>query len=84
MRPFKIAAIAVGALIALLVVSSVIGLLIWAAVAALVGAVVVLGVKAAFRNKQVSRARPDREVRQKASSVDDEMAQLRREMGDRR
>jgi hypothetical protein len=93
MRWFKVAAIAVGVLIALLVVSSVIGLLIWGAIAALVVATVVLGVKAASRNKQVS-GRADREVRQpeynrplrrqEAPNVDDELARLKREARDSR
>ena len=60
MRWFKVAAIAVGVLIAFLVVSSVIGFLIEAAIAALVVATIVLAVKVAFYRKQVSWKRPDR------------------------
>jgi membrane protein implicated in regulation of membrane protease activity len=63
MRWFKVAAIAVGVVIALLVVSSVIGFLLEAAIAALVVATVVLAVKVAFYRGQVSRNRRDSEVR---------------------
>lgn len=92
MRWFKVAAIAVGVLIAFLVVSSVIGFLIEAVIAALVVATIVLGIKVAFSNKQVPWKRPDREVRrptdstplrrQKTSNVDDELNRLKRQMGD--
>jgi hypothetical protein len=90
MRKFKLAAIAVGVLIALLAVSSVIGLLIWAAMAALVVATIVLGIEVAFRRGQVSRRRHYREVREPgrgrplrrpaSPDVDDELARLRREL----
>ena len=92
MRWFKVAAVAVGALIAFLVVSSVIGFLVEAAIAVLVAAVVVLGIKASFHKRQVSSKKPDREVpgpvpnspprRQKTPDVDDEIARLKRETGD--
>ena len=62
MRRFKIAAIGVGVLLALLGVSSVIGLLIWAVIGALVVGVIVLGAEAGLRGLQVSRHRPYREV----------------------
>ena len=91
MRWFKVAAIAVGVVIAFLVVSSVIGFLMEAAIAALLIAVVVLAVKVAFYRGQVSRKRPDSEVRGPTYSsplprhnvrhVDDELARLKREMG---
>ncbi|HEY2575107.1 MAG TPA: hypothetical protein VGI74_02255 [Streptosporangiaceae bacterium] len=91
MRWFKVAAIAVGVLIAFLVVSSVIGFLLEAVIAALVVAVIVLGIKAVSHNKQVSSERSDREVyepayksplgRQKMPNTDDELARLKREMG---
>ena len=63
MRWFKVAAIAVGVVIAFLIVSSVIGFLMEAAIAALVVATVVLAVKVAFYRGQVSRNRRDSEVR---------------------
>lgn len=91
MRWFKVAAIAAGVLIAFLVVSSLIGFLIEAAMAALVVAVIVLAVKVAYYRKQVSRDRPDSEIREPRYSsplprhntrdVDDELARLKREMG---
>jgi membrane protein implicated in regulation of membrane protease activity len=91
MRWFKVAAIAVGVVIAFLVVSSVIGFLLEAAIAALVVATVVLAVKVAFYRGQVSRNRRDSEVRGPTYSsplprhlwrdVDDELARLKREMG---
>ena len=44
-------------------------------------AAIYFGVKAAYRNKQVGRKRPDRELpRQQAPDVDDELTRLRREM----
>jgi len=91
MRWFKVAAIAAGVLLAFLVVSSVIGFLMEAAIAALVVATIVLAVKVAFYRGQVSRKRPDSEVRGPTYSsplprhnvrhVDDELARLKREMG---
>jgi hypothetical protein len=92
MRWFKVAAIAAGVVIAFLVVSSVIGFLMEAAIAALVVVTVVLAVKVAFYRGQVSRNRHDSEVRGPTYSkplphhhgrdVDDELARLKREMGD--
>ena len=80
-----------GVLIAFLVVSSVIGFLVEAAIAALVVAVIVLAIKAAFYRNQLSSKRPDSEVREPRYSsplprhnppdVDDELARLKREMG---
>ena len=91
MRWFKVAAIAAGVLLAFLVVSSVIGFLMEAAVAALTVATIVLAVKVAFYRKQLSWNRPDGEVREPAHSsplprydtrdVDDELARLKRQMG---
>ncbi len=91
MRWFKVAAIAVGVLLAFLVVSSVIGFLFEVAVAALVVAVVALSIKVAVYRKQLSRKGPDGEVREPRYSsplprhntrdVDDELARLKREMG---
>jgi uncharacterized membrane protein len=82
MRRFKMAAIAVGVLIGYLVISTVIGFLIWAALGALAAAAIVLGIKTAFRKNQVSRKSPDRELpRQEALNVDDELARLKREKG---
>jgi hypothetical protein len=91
MRWFKVAAIAAGVLLAFLVVSSVIGFLMEAAIAALVVATVVLAVKVAFYRRQISRSGPDSEVRGSTYSrplprhnrqdVDDKLAQLKREMG---
>jgi len=73
------------------VVSSVIGFLMEAAIAALVVATIVLAVKAMFYRKQVSWKRPDGEVREPAYSsplprhntreIDDELTRLKREMG---
>lgn len=91
MRWFKVAAIAAGVVIAFLVVSSVIGFLMEAAIAALVVATVVLATKVAFYRGQVSRNRRDSEVHGRAygsplprhhrRDVDDELARLKREMG---
>jgi hypothetical protein len=91
MRWFKVAAIAAGVLLAYLVISTVIGLLIEAALAALVVAVIVLAIKVAFYRKQISSNRPDSEIREPRYSsplprrntrdVDDELARLKREMG---
>jgi hypothetical protein len=71
--------------------SALIGYLIWAVIAALVVATVVLSVKAAHYKKQVSRERAGRGLREPAYSgssrrqrtpdVDDELARLKREMG---
>ena len=87
MRWFKVAAIAAGVLLAFLVVSSVIGFFMEAALAV---ATIILAVKVAFSRKQVSRNRPDGAVREPAYSsplprydtrdVDDELARLKREM----
>ncbi|MDQ2813959.1 MAG: hypothetical protein M3Z75_19355 [Actinomycetota bacterium] len=67
MRWFKVAALAVGILIAFLVVGSVIGFVLHAVVelviAALVVGAIVVAIKVARSGKQVSRKRPDREVR---------------------
>jgi len=92
MRWFKVAAVALGILVVLLVVSSVMGFLIEAAIALLVVAAIAFGIKAALYKKQVSGKRRDREVRgpaynsllhrQKPPNVDDELARLKREMGD--
>jgi hypothetical protein len=92
MRWFKVAAVALGLLIVLLVVSSVLGFLIEAVIAMLAVAAIALGIKAAFYKKQVSGKMPDSEVRgpaynsllhrRETPNVDDELAQLKREMGD--
>lgn len=92
MRWFKVASIVVGVVIAFLVVSSIIGFLMEAAIAALVVAAVVLAVKVAFYRGQVSRSRRRSEVRGPTHSspvprrlwrdVEDELAWLKREMGD--
>ncbi len=91
MRWFKVAAIAAGVLIAFLVVSSVIGFLMEVAIGALVVAVIVLAVKVAFYRGQVSRGRPDSEIReprygsslprQHVRDLEDEIERLKREMG---
>ena len=90
MRWFKVAAIAAGVFVAFLVISSIIGFLMEAAIAALVVATIVLAVKVAFYRKQVAWNRSDSEVRGSAYSsslprhngrdADDELARLRREM----
>ena len=90
MRWFKVAAIAAGVLIAFLVVSSVIGFLMEAAIAVLVIAVIALAVKVAFYRGQVSARTPDSEIREPGYGgslprhatrhVDDELARLKREM----
>ncbi len=87
MRWFKVAAIAAGVLLAFLVVSSVIGFFMEAALAV---AAIILAVKVAFSRKQVSRKRPDGAVREPAYSsqlprydtrdVDAELARLKREL----
>jgi hypothetical protein len=91
MRWFKVAAIAAVVLLAFLVVSSVIGFLVEAAIAALIVATIVLATKVAFYRGQVSRNRSHSEVREPTHSsplprynmrdVDDELARLKREMG---
>jgi hypothetical protein len=91
MRWFKVAAIAAGALIVFLVVSSLIGFLMEAAIAALVVASIVLAIKVAFYRRQGAWNRPGGQVRGSAYSsalarhdrrdVDDELARLKREMG---
>jgi hypothetical protein len=67
MRWFKVAALAVGILIAFLVVGSVIGFVLHAVlylvIAALVVGAIAVAIKVARSGKQVSRKRPDREVR---------------------
>lgn len=92
MRWLKVAGIAAGVLIALFVVSTVIGYLIDAVVAAVVVAAIVLVVKAARHHQQVSQKDPAGEVgeatysstprRQKTPDVGRELARLKREMGD--
>lgn len=92
MRWFKMAVISAGVLLAFLVVSSVIGFLMEAAIAALVVATIVLAVRVTFYRKQVSRNRSNSEFRESASSsplprhntrdIDDELARLKREMRD--
>jgi hypothetical protein len=67
MRWFKVAAIAAGVLMAFLVISSIIGFLMEAAIAALLVATVVLAVKVAFYRKQVASNRPDSAVRGSAN-----------------
>lgn len=91
MRWFKVAGVALGALIVFVVVSSVIGFLVEAVIAVLVVAAIALGVKAAIYKRQVSGSRPDREVRgpayqrpasrRQTRNVEDELARLKREMG---
>jgi membrane protein implicated in regulation of membrane protease activity len=92
-RWFKVAAFAIGVVIAFLIVSSVIGFLVEALIAVLVVAVVVLAVKVAFNRRQVSRKTPDKEVRGPRYSrrrrhdgpgVEDELTRLKGEMGDDR
>lgn len=92
MRWFKVAAVALGALVVFVVVSSVIGFLIEAVIAVLVVAAIALCVKVAFHTGQISGKRPDREVRgpaykrpasrRQTRNVEDELARLKREMGD--
>lgn len=87
---FKVAAVALGALVVFVVVSSVIGFLVEAVIAVLVVAVVVLGVKAAFNTGRIPGGRPDRQVRgpagkrrsrQQTRDVEEELARLKRGMG---
>ena len=68
MRWFKVAAIEAGVLLAFLVVSSVIGFLMEAAIAILAVTTIVLALKVAFFRKQVSRNRPDSEFREPTHS----------------
>jgi hypothetical protein len=67
MRWFKVAAVGVGILIALIVGWAVVGFVLHAVefivIAALVVGAVVVAIKVARSGKQVSRKRPDREVR---------------------
>jgi len=91
MRWFKVVAVAVGVFVVLVVASTLVGYLIWAAIAALVVATIVLALKAAHYKRQVSWERPDRGLRepaygsqphrQRTPNVDDELARLKREMG---
>jgi high-affinity Fe2+/Pb2+ permease len=91
MRWFKVAAIAAGVLIAFLVVSSIVGLFIEVAIAALIVASVVLAIKVAFYRRQVARNKSWSEIREPAYSNsrprrkmpdgDDELSRLKREMG---
>ena len=86
---FKVAAVAVGVFVAFLVVSTVMGYLIWGVIGALVIAVIVLAIKARS-GRQVAWEEPDRGIResgdsgqrrrQKTRDVDDELARLKREM----
>ena len=68
MRWFKVAAIAGGVLIAFLIVSAVIGtvlhLVIDVVIAALVVGAIAVAIKVARSNRQVSRKRSEREVRE--------------------
>jgi hypothetical protein len=91
MRWFKVAAFAIGVLIAFLVVSSLLGFLVEVAIAALIVGVGVLAIKVAFYRKQVSWKGSGRQVRGPRDSgpqrrhntpdVDDELTRLKREMG---
>jgi hypothetical protein len=93
-RWLKVAAFAIGVVIAFLIVSSVIGFLIEAVIAVLVVAVIVLAVKVALGRRQVSSRTPDRAIRGPRSSrrrrrddrphVEDELTRLRGEMGGER
>ena len=67
MRWFKVAVIAAGVLLAFLVVSSVIGFLLEAAIAVLV-TTIVLAVKVTFSRKQISWNRPGSEFREPTCS----------------
>jgi hypothetical protein len=91
MRWFKAAVIAASVLAVFLVVSSVIGYLIEATIAAIIVVGIYFGVKATVRNKQVPGKWNDREVRNpaygssrrrhKTLDVDEDLARLKREMG---
>jgi Flp pilus assembly protein TadB len=90
-RWFKVAAIAVGVVIAFLIVSSVVGFLVEAAIAVIVVAAIAFAVKVAVNRRQVSSQRRNREVRgpgpsrplrrHDAADVDDELARLKRDTG---
>lgn len=90
MRWLKVAAVALGALVVLLVVFSVIGLVLDAVIAVVVIAAVAFGVKVASGRKPVSGKGPDIKVsgpgrdrlpyRLKRPDVDAELARLKREM----
>ena len=67
-RWFKMAVIAAGVLLAFLVVSSVIGFLLEAAIAALVVTTIVLAVKVTFSHKQISWNIPGSEFREPTCS----------------
>ena len=88
MRWFKVGAFVLGVMIAFLIVSSVIGLLVEAAIAVLVVAVIVLAVKVAVSRKQVSWKRSQREVRGRSPlrrrntpDVENELDRLKGDMG---
>jgi O-antigen/teichoic acid export membrane protein len=79
----KVAGAAAAILVALFVVSAVIGWVIWAAFAALFVAAVVLLVKAVAGRKRAAPGLDDRELEKPVlrSDVDAELAQLKRDMG---
>jgi uncharacterized membrane protein len=88
-RWFKVAAIAVGVMIAFLIVSSVIGFLVEAVIAVIAVAAIALAIKVAFNRRQLSWQGRRREVsgprytrpsrRHDTPDVDDELARLKRD-----
>jgi hypothetical protein len=89
-RWIKVAAIAVGVVIAFLIVSSVVGFLVEAAIAVIVVAAIAFAIKVAVSRRQVSGQKRRGEVRGSKSSrplrhntpdIDDELARLKRDSG---
>ena len=91
MRWFKVAAIAAGLVITFLVISSIAGFLLEAAIAALVVAVIALAIRTALYRRQISSRKQDNEIsepwyrstlsRHDTRDIDDELARLKRETG---
>jgi len=90
-RWFKVAAIAAGLVITFLVISSIAGFLLEAAIAALVVAVIALAIRTALYRRQISSRKQDNEIsepwyrstlsRHDTRGIDDELARLKRETG---
>ncbi len=89
MRWFKVAAIAVGVIIAFMIVSSVIGFLVEAVIAVIAVAAIALAIKVTVNRRQVSRQRRRGELggrrynrplrRHDMPDVDDELSRLKRD-----
>jgi hypothetical protein len=87
-RWLKVAAIAVGVMIAFLIISSVIGFLVEAFIAVIAVAIIALAIKVAVNRRQLSRQRRSgisgskytRPLRRRdPTDIDDELARLKRD-----